>query len=355
MAAKILLTPDELKAQAAEMKALKSEYESLFAGVSGVLKKANNNWSTNIANNFAGKINSVQKNFNYITTLLENGANIAITSASTFENVDSILAKNGIVDTEKIKELYGSAVSTAVEAISNEKVKKSNKTKKVEKKGWFDKLKDACVGITDAVVTKTKKVFNKAIKSYQEKGEVYKWIQYGKCSLRVVSATVKIVGAVGTVAASGGAGLPVAAIGIISAGNDFINACNDAAYVYTGQYDKVGTTNYLKDTLVKNGGEIGEMLGNKKAGEVIGSLTYTGIDVVSFLNGADKVLKSFGKINTLLTGTTGYSKIWGKTSFDDVINTSAGEIICDTAKNIYKTGKKAYGLGEKLTDIAMSE
>ena len=53
------------------------------------------------------------------------------------------------------------------------------------------------------------------------------------------------------------------------------------------------------------------MLGNRDAGEKFGELAYTGLDLVSFLDGADKMLKSFGKINTDLTGKTGYSFVWG--------------------------------------------
>lgn len=93
MAAKILLTPDELKAQAAEMDALRAEYESLFANVSGELRKANGNWSTNMAGNFAGKINSATKSFSNINDLLENGANAAKSCAVSFESIDSELSK----------------------------------------------------------------------------------------------------------------------------------------------------------------------------------------------------------------------------------------------------------------------
>ena len=104
------------------------------------------------------------------------------------------------------------------------------------------------------------------------------------------------------------------------------------------------------------------MLGNRNAGEKFGELAYTGLDLVSFLNGADKMLKSFGKINTDLTGKTGYSFVWGKTSFDDVIGNefkwykpdelirsqfmsadSTANFVIEAAKNVksvYKSGKK---------------
>ncbi len=151
--------------------------------------------------------------------------------------------------------------------------------------------------------------------SYDNHGFVYDAVQYGKCALRLGKGFVKIVGAVGV--AVTGVGVPIAIAGIISAGNDMINAATDAVYVGTDQYDMVGTTNLLKDTLVSGYGDLGELLGNREAGELFGKLTYVGLDVVSFLDGADKMLKAYGKVNTDIYGYSGYSFVWGKTSWDD--------------------------------------
>lgn len=93
MPEKIRLTPAELQAQASEMKALESEYSSLFGGVSSELNKVNSNWSANLAHNFCGKINSTNKSFTQITQELMNGAKVADTCAVTFESVDLQLAK----------------------------------------------------------------------------------------------------------------------------------------------------------------------------------------------------------------------------------------------------------------------
>ena len=54
--AEIVLTPELLMSQSAEMQSLQTEYESLFGQVTNVLNGMNNSWSTNIASNFAGKI-----------------------------------------------------------------------------------------------------------------------------------------------------------------------------------------------------------------------------------------------------------------------------------------------------------
>ena len=74
------------------------------------------------------------------------------------------------------------------------------------------------------------------------------------------------------------------------------------------------------------------------------------------------MLKSFGKLNTDLTGKTGYSFLWGQTSFEDVIGNefkwykpdewlrskfmdadSTANFVIEAAKNVksfYKQSKK---------------
>ena len=229
-----------------------------------------------------------------------------------------------------------------------------------KKKGWFSKLKDDISDFGSAVKTSVSNVVSAAKKSYQNHGTMYDAVEYGKAALKIGKGVVKIAGAVAAI--STGVGIPIAICGIISAGNDIINAGTDIANVALDQYDEVGKTNYLKDLLKKNGRELGEMLGNKNAGDKFGELAYTGLDLVSFLNGADKMLKSFGKINTDLTGKTGHSFVWGKTSFDDVIGNefkwykpdelirsqfmsadSTANFVIEAAKNVksvYKSGKK---------------
>lgn len=229
-----------------------------------------------------------------------------------------------------------------------------------KKKGWFSKLKDDISDFGSTVKTSVSNVVSAAKKSYQNHGTMYDVVEYGKAALKIGKGVVKIAGAVA--ACTTVAGIPLMLCSITSAVNDFANAGTDIINVAFDQYDEVGKTNCLKDLLKKNGGELGGMLGNRDAGEKFGELAYTGLDLVSFLDGADKMLKSFGKINTDLTGKTGYSFVWGKTSFDDVIGNefkcykpdewlrskfmdadSTTNFVIEAAKNVrsvYKKGKK---------------
>ena len=209
---------------------------------------------------------------------------------------------------------------------------------------------------------------------YDEKGFVYKALQYGKSAVKVGAGVVKIAGAVALVAGSGGAALPVAACITLSACNDIYNGMMDATYTYTGDYNKVGNTNALKDFLVKKGGETGEILfGDEKLGEKMGSWAYTGLDVVSFLNGVDKLGKSFGKLQTITSGTAETSKVWGEIHMDDVIDNdlkylskdgiiktilhidpnSVANFGYDVVTGTIKSIKSAGKLGNTIADLAV--
>ena len=92
--AQIKLTPDQLMSQAASMNSLASEYDALFKNVNNIMKNVNGSWSSNLARNFSGKINSAQRSFSNVVNMLEHGASAASTSAETMGRVDAALAKN---------------------------------------------------------------------------------------------------------------------------------------------------------------------------------------------------------------------------------------------------------------------
>lgn len=331
MASRIILDPETLLAQAGEMQSLTAEYESLFSKVTGTLNDTNNNWSELLAHNFAGKISSAQQSFASITELLASGAAAAKNSATTMQSVDQSLFK--VFGGEAGEGIISGQVQGMTDVIEDYRKweKKSKKVKaksKKKKDGFLDSLKADMAGVSKAIVKKGKKTVAKIKKSYDEKGFVYKALQYGKSAVKVGAGVVKIAGAVALVAGSGGAALPVAACITLSACNDIYNGMMDATYTYTGDYNKVGNTNALKDFLVKKGGETGEILfGDEKLGEKMGSWAYTGLDVVSFLNGVDKLGKSFGKLQTITSGTAETSKVWGyaknsSSGYDGIVHLS---------------------------------
>ena len=377
MASRIILDPETLLAQAGEMQSLTAEYESLFSKVTGTLNDTNNNWSELLAHNFAGKISSAQQSFASITELLASGAAAAKNSATTMQSVDQSLFK--VFGGEAGEGIISGQVQGMTDVIEDYRKweKKSKKVKaksKKKKDGFLDSLKADMAGVSKAIVKKGKKTVAKIKKSYDEKGFVYKALQYGKSAVKVGAGVVKIAGAVALVASSGGAALPVAACITLSACNDIYNGMMDATYTYTGDYNKVGNTNALKDFLVKKGGETGEILfGDEKLGEKMGSWAYTGLDVVSFLNGVDKLGKSFGKLQTITSGTAETSKVWGEIHMDDVIDNdlkylskdgiiktilnidpnSVANFGYDVVTGTIKSIKSAGKLGNTIADLAV--
>ena len=377
MASRNILDPATLLAQAGEMQSLTAEYESLFSKVTGTLNDTNNNWSELLAHNFAGKISSAQQSFASITELLASGAAAAKNSATTMQSVDQSLFK--VFGGEAGEGIISGQVQGMTDVIEDYRKweKKSKKVKaksKKKKDGFLDSLKADMAGVSKAIVKKGKKTVAKIKKSYDEKGFVYKALQYGKSAVKVGAGVVKIAGAVALVAGSGGAALPVAACITLSACNDIYNGMMDATYTYTGDYNKVGYTNALKDFLVKIGGETGEILfGDEKLGEKMGSWAYTGLDVVSFLNGVDKLGKSFGKLQTITSGTAETSKVWGEIHMDDVIDNdlkylskdgiiktilhidpnSVANFGYDVVTGTIKSIKSAGKLGNTIADLAV--
>ncbi len=114
MAGEIKITPELLKNQAILLSSLQEEYEALFSSVTSDLNRMNGNWSSLLANNFSGKINSAQKSFSNVTSMLEAGAKAATESAQSFTDVDKAMAKimseNGV--TEGAQQIADINVST---------------------------------------------------------------------------------------------------------------------------------------------------------------------------------------------------------------------------------------------------
>ena len=267
-----------------------------------------------------GAMNTAAMQFSEASTELSGRANL---TAYYMQHTDT-LSYEGLMET------YSAAIVSAGSAAAGYELVKST----LEENGYSvsnlgsvsnadqdaiqrETEEQATYGI-GTVVSGIKTLVSNVRDSYENHGWAYDVAEYGKCVLKGAKAVVQIVG--GAVSIATGAGIPMGILSVISGVNDICNVAADWTYVSLDAYELVGTTNALKNTLTENGGIIGEYFGNKELGEFLGELTYTGIDVVTFLDSADQMLKSFGKVNTELTGTTGYSWVWGETSFDDVLD-----------------------------------
>ena len=292
-------------------------------------------------------------------------------------NVEAILREQTITDNN------GMAPITRWYKTSNKDIIKSGKAVlkkggKVKKKSGFwsnvKKTVGSAVGSAKRVVASSvksvkkaaksafgaaKKIASSAVKSYKKKGVIYKAVQYGKAAVKIVKGGVKIAGAVAAIAAApvtGGASIPLAALSIVSAGNDMISGFADMTYTHYGAYDQIGQYNWLKETLTENAGQLGEYFGNREIGEKIGQYVYTGIDVVTFFDGADKVIKNLRKLDTLTTHTVRNTFAMGQASLKEIGDYISepgkiGELIKETGKGVYKSLTGAWKLGEKISKL----
>lgn len=212
---------------------------------------------------------------------------------------------------------------------------------------------------------------------YNENEEAIK--AFGKGALKVAAGAVTVVGSIAAIVGTGGASIPLTMLTAVGGINNIASGAADLIYASQGQYDMVGQTDALKEQVVDGAGEIGKLFGNEEAGEQAGEWLYTGYNAVNFLAGADGMLKSMGKVNTIATGSTGYSKCWGWTSFDDIADTkikfkidtdfgiapdyairkilgidgsSDANIVYEAGKNIYKSIESAGKLGKEIGENA---
>lgn len=317
----LIVQPEQVRSAGEELIKLANEVNALYRKASGVYGRLSRCYGQGGAA-YGSMATAVSKMNADSSTILERASSGLLTAALTYETAEEEIRGRCRDTVSAIENGYRVDWSArpAIAAILASKVGTYDATATKMKEAWAD------LKILSEQPTYNQKVFGKTIgtalddikASYDNHGFFYDVAEYGKCVLRVGKAGIKLFGAGLTIAS--GVGVPIGIVSAISAANDLTNAINDGINVYYDQYDQVGATNALKDTLVKNGGDLGEMLGNREAGERFGELTYTGVDVITFLDGADKMLKAFGKVNTDIYGSTGYSFVWGETSWDDMFD-----------------------------------
>ena len=365
--AEVKISPDELKRQATRMTALQEQYEILFRSVTAELKVMNQNWSPFLANNFSGKIDSAQKGFSAVERILEIGAAAALQSANTMESIDRALAKT----------METGGVSLAGKHKSVSKIKQGGQHRTVKKgavgrASWFEQVGKAVCKKASKVKSAVKKGIKKVTDSYYSHGTAYKIIEYGKCALKAAKGVAKVVAGVGTILGSAGGATPVAVLSIISGCNDIYNCMMDGANIYTAQYDKVGKTNGLKDTMSKNMGDFVEAIGgDHELGEKIGKGVYYGIDIVTTVAAFDpqksdsltnqlkdakkidftKVKQEFDQIGQAVK-TTGVKNLL----FSDIetlkYNSKLASYAFQETGNLIKNTKLLYKVGAKTVEFA---
>lgn len=123
MAEELELTPELLLQQSQEMSSLKAEYEALLNAMVSDLKGINDSWSERLSSNFSAKIQSAQKSFSGVLTMLGNGSSAIYLAVKKLKEKDSQLASRNAGDafsisTAKTTEELQSAIAESLAAQS---------------------------------------------------------------------------------------------------------------------------------------------------------------------------------------------------------------------------------------------
>lgn len=200
---------------------------------------------------------------------------------------------------DKFKEGLTKAVVGTTKAVKKTVKNIASGTKKIAKNLWdgiksgaektWNRFKDGCGVIKDGFAS----VCNYIKENYDNHGFFYKVAQYGKAAVSIVGCTAVIAASLASIFGSGGLSTPAAITSIVYSINGIANSVTDVVNVTSGEYDKVGKTNYLKTGLTEGAGWVGKQLGNENIGEAVGTgLYYAGsiyTTVANLGNALDKV------------------------------------------------------------------
>lgn len=284
---------------------------------------------------------------------------ISLYSSDILADIKSIKSQLSSISTQLTG--YGSILNTGPEAITA-----VDASCKSELTTWFDRT-DYHVGNFFAdIKTGAENVIDYWVDDYKSKGWSYKVVQSVKA---IGKAAPAIIGCAASWAAAPWS--PTTWLGTAYAINDGISMCMDLHNIWNENYEEVGTVNLLKDTLVKNGGELSKMLGgDEKIGELIGGGIYYMGEIVNIANSAknlkSQVIQSDFSFTTVKDAVKETPKAW-KGLWDIATNSPITEVAKDfklltyTMPNIVDTvsavgllddvGSKTASLCEKGIDL----
>ena len=129
------------------------------------------------------------------------------------------------------------------------------------------------------------------VDSYKEKGWVYKTVQ---TAIVIGKAAPAVIGCAATWAATPFA--PTTLLSTAYAANEVANAVYNISHIWNNEFDKVGQTNFLKDSMENGCGDLTEkFFDNREVGELIGNGIYAVGDIVVGITNARATTKVIKK------------------------------------------------------------
>lgn len=321
------LTPALLLEQSQEMSSLKAAYDDLFGSITAELNGINSSWSALLANNFSSKIGAAQKTFLGSLTMLQNSAAATKTVADTFAEADVGWASK--LGASSLQSMHSALIGAVPEEFRGNTPYVREILDRVANGGQRQR----------ALTTP-----EKALKTLAA---------VGKGAFAAIGCAGTWAAAVGT----GGLAIPGAAISTAFTANTLASCGSDIYNMWFGDESKVGKVNYLKDGMTQVGGDLGEMLGNRDVGELVGKGVYNVGNIYTDVTNA-KGVKSllFGEIGGTSNLVEAKDKLLSKTPAAQYGKVAQSDVTGETVVKAVKEVPKALSGGwDILTKTPIQE
>ena len=166
------------------------------------------------------------------------------------------------------------------------------------------------VQATDLKLSDSKSVVQATDESFVEKAEgfieehegvIKKTINVGKAVAGIAVGAIVIVGSGVLEVGSGGTATPLMALTASFGANSIANGCRDLWYSGTGQGDKSGKKDFLRDGTSTVTGAFGKLAGHEEVGKIVGETSYYALDVVTCYAGIKKAFNTVKAVDYVKT------------------------------------------------------
>lgn len=250
---KISVNPDTLRSLSNILNGYSGQIKSTLSRLDGQINMLNGSWMGNGFQSFNTNYRSVRPKMNQMAGILNDFSSDLNMVASFMENADAVSSKQA--------ELLVNYLVNGGEA----ELKKAGETVS----SFFEYLKKT--------------------------GMLDKGIKVGKAALSIVFGGITIVGSGLLEVFSEGSSTPVSWGMATFGGNSVVNGLRDLYYCGSGQWDKAGEKDILRDGVSDALGSVGGFFGKESDGRIIGEGIYYGVDLRESFGG---IAKAFDTVKT---------------------------------------------------------